>query len=306
MMKRIITGMALLLAMVLGVQAQDVKKSRLMVDYFLEADGVSDANSDKVRQAVLDALNKTKRFQLVDQEAKLSVNKELERRTTEEAMADEKARTEITSDAAYDYIMEGNVTACSVKEQVKDGKKMYSCVLNYSVTVTEVATTTTVATRAFEHSPSGLGGTLGKFLDLAESPDKAITSAVNLVENDIEKFVIEEFPLIGTIIPLDFETKKDKLVTCYIDLGSDHGVKEGDFFEISVPTYRAGRATYKSVGRLKVTEVVDGTMSMCKVTKGEKQALTAINAVVELADEAEQKKQALQVKSIVAPLLFGL
>ena len=45
---------------------------------------------------------------------------------------------------------------------------------------------------------------------------------------------------------------------------------------------------------------------MCKVTKGEKQALTAINAVVELADEAEQKKQALQVKSIVAPLRFGL
>ena len=73
-MKRIITGMALLLAMVLGAQAQDVKKSRLLVDYFLEADGVDDANSDKVRQAVLDALNKTKRFQLVDQEAKFSVD----------------------------------------------------------------------------------------------------------------------------------------------------------------------------------------------------------------------------------------
>lgn len=306
MMKNVVMGIAILCAVSLSAQAQsEVKKPRMMVDYFLEADGVDEANSDKVREAVLTALANTKRFELVDRSAKISVNQELERRTDESAMADEKARTEVTSDAAYDFILEGNVTACSIKEQVKDGKKMYSCVLNYSVTVTEVATTTTVATKSFDHSPSGVGGALGKFLDLSDSPDKAIASAVNLVKSDIEKLVIEEFPLKGTIIPMDFETKKDKLTACYIDLGSEHGVKEGDFFEISVPTYRAGRATYKTIGRLKVTEVVDGTMSMCKLTKGEKEAKTAIDAIVAL-DEAEQKKQALQVKSIVAPSLFGL
>lgn len=305
MMKKIMLGMAMLFAVSLSTQAQSqVKKPRLMVDYFLEADGVSEANSDKVREAVMSALANSQRFELVDRAAKISVNQELERRTDESAMADEKARTEVTSDAAYDYIMEGNITACSVKEEVKDGKKRYSCQLNYSVTVTAVATTTTVATKAFSHAPVALGGFVGKLLESSDTPDKAIASAISLVASDMDNFILENFPLTGTVIPLDFETKKDKLVTCYIDLGSDHGVKEGDFFEISVPTYRAGRTTYKSVGRLKVTEVVDGTMSMCKVTKGEKQALIAINAVVEL-DEAEQKKQALQVKSIVAPSILG-
>lgn len=77
-------------------------------------------------------------------------------------MSDEKSRTQTITAAGHDYILGGNVLACSVKSEQKDGKTMYSCVLNYSVTVTEVATSTTVASATFDHSPSGIGGTVGK------------------------------------------------------------------------------------------------------------------------------------------------
>ena len=301
MLKRIITIMALLCVAVIAVKAQEVKKPRMYVEYFTEADGVEEANSDKVRQAVMAALNKTKRFELVDQDAEYSMKKEEERRTDEKAMSDEKSRTQTITAAGHDYILGGNVLACSVKSEQKDGKTMYSCVLNYSVTVTEVATSTTVASATFDHSPSGIGGTVGKLLDLSDSKDKAIASAVNMIASDIENFLIKEFPLESTIVPMDYEVRKDKLVKCYINLGSDHGVKKGDYFSVLAPSVRAGRTTYSEIGKMKVEEVVDGTMSQCKVVQGDKKIFTAMEAFQAL-DEAAQKQQPLKVKATIAPL----
>ena len=301
MLKRIITIMALLCVAVIAVKAQEVKKPRMYVEYFTEADGVEEANSDKVRQAVMAALNKTKRFELVDQDAEYSMKKEEERRTDEKAMSDEKSRTQTITAAGHDYILGGNVLACSVKSEQKDGKTMYSCVLNYSVTVTEVATSTTVASATFDHSPSGIGGTVGKLLDVSDSKDKAIASAVNMIASDIENFLIKEFPLESTIVPMDYEVKKDKLVKCYINLGSDHGVKKGDYFSVLAPSVRAGRTTYSEIGKMKVEEVVDGTMSQCKVVQGDKKIFTAMEAFQAL-DEAAQKQQPLKVKATIAPL----
>ena len=301
MLKRIITIMALLCVAVIAVKAQEVKKPRMYVEYFTEADGVEEANSDKVRQAVMAALNKTKRFELVDQDAEYSMKKEEARRTDEKAMSDEKSRTQTITAAGHDYILGGNVLACSVKSEQKDGKTMYSCVLNYSVTVTEVATSTTVASATFDHSPSGIGGTVGKLLDLSDSKDKAIASAVNMIASDIENFLIKEFPLESTIVPMDYEVKKDKLVKCYINLGSDHGVKKGDYFSVLAPSVRAGRTTYSEIGKMKVEEVVDGTMSQCKVVQGDKKIFTAMEAFQAL-DEAAQKQQPLKVKATIAPL----
>ena len=301
MLKRIITIMALLCVAVIAVKAQEVKKPRMYVEYFTEADGVEEANSDKVRQAVMAALNKTKRFELVDQDAEYSMKKEEERRADEKARSDEKSRTQTITAAGHDYILGGNVLACSVKSEQKDGKTMYSCVLNYSVTVTEVATSTTVASATFDHSPSGIGGTVGKLLDLSDSKDKAIASAVNMIASDIENFLIKEFPLESTIVPMDYEVKKDKLVKCYINLGSDHGVKKGDYFSVLAPSVRAGRTTYSEIGKMKVEEVVDGTMSQCKVVQGDKKIFTAMEAFQAL-DEAAQKQQPLKVKATIAPL----
>lgn len=248
-------------------------------------------------------LPSTKRNDLnwVDQDAEYSMKKEEERRTDEKAMSDEKSRTQTITAAGHDYILGGNVLACSVKSEQKDGKTMYSCVLNYSVTVTEVATSTTVASATFDHSPSGIGGTVGKLLDLSDSKDKAIASAVNMIASDIENFLIKEFPLESTIVPMDYEVKKDKLVKCYINLGSDHGVKKGDYFSVLAPSVRAGRTTYSEIGKMKVEEVVDGTMSQCKVVQGDKKIFTAMEAFQAL-DEAAQKQQPLKVKATIAPL----
>ncbi len=299
MLKRIITVAMLLCAVVVTVDAQDAPqgKKRMFVEWFFGGDHVPDDIVDMVRDKALSGLNDTKRFNLVDAASEQSMNKEKEHRSAEQAMADAKTRNEMISAAGHDYIFSGNVSKYIVSEKKdSEGNKGYVCSIIYTYSVTEVATSTTVATKTFERGGSGL------LTSCYPTVDKARESALSLVDNDIESFLITEFPLEGVLLPMDYEVKKDKLLTCYVELGSDVGVKVGDFFTVYVPTVRAGRSSYNEVAQIKVTEVIDGTLSFCKVTKGAKEALVALNAFLDL-DEATRTKQPIKIKSCVAPLI---
>ena len=301
MLKKVLFVAIAMFALAANLCAQ---KSRMYVKEFTKVEGVSDDDFQKVRAAVISALNESQRFELLDATTLSSIAEEEARRQSESAIHDETARTEMLQTKANNYILDGVVTACTVKSNAKDGKTAFTCVLTYSVTVTDVANNATVATKKFDHSPTGLGGTLGKILDESTSEEGAKTSAVNSIKSDIVNFLIEEFPLVGSIYGEDFATnkKKDKLTHCYIDLGSDVGVKIGDYFLIYEEVTKVGRTIKNEIGRLKVIEVEDD-IANCKVTKGEKEVMKAMGRYLEnkVADEANAKP--LKFKSTEAPLL---
>lgn len=277
------------------------QKSRMYVKEFTKAEGVSDDDFNKVRAAVISALNQTQRFELLDAATLSSIAEEEERRQSEAAMNDETARSEQKVIKANNYILDGTVTACTVKSNSKDGKNAFTCVLTYSVTVTDYANNTTVASKKFDHSPTGLGGALGKFLDESTSAEGAKTNAINSIKTDIENFLIEEFPLRGEIYAEDFVTKKDKVTHCYINLGSNVGVKNGDWFAIYEVQTKVGKTIEKEIGRLKVTEA-DEEISNCKVTKGEKEVKKALDRYFQNI-ESDPDTKLLKIKSIPEPLL---
>ncbi len=276
-----IATLMLLGVVTLTTSAQEqktAKKPRVLVENFTTANHVNEDISNMVRQEVIDGLNKTQRFEIVDETKKGT------------------GGVSTDADASQDYIIKGDVLLCSVTEKVKDGKRQYYCDMSYSVTVIETATSSTVATKKFEHSGGGL------LTSASETADKARTSSLTLIDSDMKDFLINEFPLEGTLLTMDYEVKKDKITTCYIEIGSDVGVKEKDYFVIMVPKVRAGRSTYSEVGKLRVTEVVDGTLSFCKITSKGKEVLEALNAYMSL-DEETRAKQPIKVKSTEAPLL---
>ena len=297
----------LIAAWAIGINAQESKKDRLFIDWFTETENVSEDDSDKVRAAVISALNASERFELLDVASMSSIEREAYRRGSAEAMNDETARTEAIAVKANKYILDGEVTACSVKSNAKDGKSSFTCVLTYSITITDVANNTTVATKKFDHQPTGLGGFAGKLLDESTSAEGAKTSAINMVSSDIESFLIEEFPLTGTIFGEDFVVKKEKLTQCYIDLGSAIGVKIGDYFSIYEVQTKVGKTIDKEIGKIKVIEV-DEEIANCKVTKGEKEVKKAMDRYLQNLQaeqdipEEERKTKPLKVKSAPAPL----
>lgn len=295
MYKRII-----FIALALFAMTAYAQKPRMYVKEFTKANGVSQDDYSKVRAAVISALNLTERFELLDAATISSIAEEEERRQSESAIHDETARNEVKVTKANNYILDGTVTACTVKSNSKDGKIAYTCVLTYSITVTDYANNTTVASKKFDHSPTGLGGALGKLLDESSSAEGAKTSAINSIKTDIENFLIEEFPLRGEIYAEDFVTKKDKVVECYINLGTNVGVKDGDWFAIYEVQTKVGKTIEKEIGRLKVTEA-DEEISNCKVTKGEKEVKKALDRYFENV-ENDPDTQLLKIKSIPEPL----
>lgn len=284
-MKKFLLSAAIIFAACMSLNAQDVKKPRLLVRYFFSSETVSADHAELVRKAVVDALNKSTRFELVDADTKSVAQIEGEDRKDESAMADEKSRQGMISSTANDLIISGDVFSCSVKEEVLESSVYYSCSLIYSVTVTDPATTTTVASKKFEHTPN----MLNDLTNTAATPDEAISDAIKKIADDIKRFLSEDMPLEGTIFPMDYEVKKDKLVACYIDLGSGLGVKKGDLFTILQPQSRLGKVIYQEIGTLEVDNVVDATVSLCKVTKGEKELKVAMDSFIQLSEEQQQK-----------------
>lgn len=301
MSKRFLFTALVLFAIIANINSTYAQKPRMYVKEFTKANAVSGDDYNKVRAAVISALNLTERFELLDAATISSIAEEEERRQSESAMHDETARNEQKVTKANNYILDGTVTACTVKSNSKDGKTAFTCVLTYSLTVTDYASNTTVASKKFDHSPTGLGGALGKFLDESTSAEGAKTSAINSIKTDIENFLIEEFPLRGEIYAEDFVTKKDKVTHCYINLGSNVGVKNGDWFAIYEVQTKVGKTIEKEIGRLKVTEA-DEDISNCKVTKGEKEVKKALDRYFENIENDPDTKL-LRIKSIPEPLL---
>lgn len=298
MLKKFLTISVFALAICAMVQAQE--KERLYVKAFTKGASVSAENCEKIRAAVFSAVNASERFNLLDAFAESSI--EEERKLRENAMNDANARQAVEKVKANDYIMDGDVSALEVKSEVKDGKTVYTCSFNYSVTITDFVNNTTVATKNFSHSSSSLGGFLGALTNY-DSPEKAINGSISTIETEIKNFIIEEFPLWGTVIGEDFEVKKDKLVQCYIDLGTNAGITKGQMFVVYEVQKKAGKEIKKEIGRLKAAEV-DEEIALCKVSNGDKEIKAAMDRYLENKAVDENAKP-LVVKSDVKRGLGG-
>ncbi len=288
MLKKILMFTALF-AVCAMTQAQ---KQRINVKSFTGSESVSAENVEKVRAAVISAVNASGRFALLDDAAWAAIEEEIARGSSEEAINDPEARKRLIAIKANNYLMTGNIASLEIKEEAKDGKKFYTAALNYSVSVTDIVKNETVATESFSHGTSNLsvgGGAIEKLsssLLSNDTPEKAINEVLTTIESDIKKFFEEKFPLMATIYGEDFEIKKDKLVQCYISLGSSAGVFNGQMFDIYEIKMKVGKETKTKIGSLKITQA-DEDIALGKVTDSAKEVKLAMDRYLEnkAADE---------------------
>lgn len=106
--------------------------------------------------------------------------------------------------------------------------------------------------------------------------DARARAIANTEKNKIKVFVEKNFPIVGEIIAIaSGDAKKAK--TVYINLGTDAGVKKGQEFKVFQLVDIAGEMSEKEIGTLKVTNVLSGGRSECKVDKGGDLVNTAVN-----------------------------
>lgn len=212
-----------------------------------------DEYAPSVREAIVKALSDVTRFRVIDGGFHLD-----ELAGNEEALYVDGTINSITGTS--------QVTPSTVKD--KPAEQAYKVLINVTLNLKDARTDEAVDSHIFSMTDSDISW--------MTTADKALNDAIDRLASRISEYYNHCYPLHGSIVERG-EEKKDKQRTVYIDLGSGCRVGKGQQFNIYVLKSIAGREARQEIGRLKIEEVMGDELSLCKVTKGEKEVKTALD-----------------------------
>ena len=287
-MKRIVLNLFFLLFFVLFAHAQESKyrKPVIVVNYFNKSSEIKAGDCELARNAVLASLSKFPRLRVIDVETEASIDEETKRRLKESALADELARSGQMKQLGADYILEGFISKLEAqREKDSKGNITYDGKMAYTIKVVSTKDGTVVFSNNYTASDSSCKTE-------AEAKTNALKKATvtcDMIEN--------VFPLNGTLIELDYTEKKGKMKTCYVSLGSAHGVAEGTFLDVKSVVNKAGREVYEDIGVLKIEKILAEDLSECSVVSNGKELLAAIKQYIMKKTTDEKNAKPLLVNS---------
>ena len=212
-----------------------------------------DEYAPSVREAIVKALSDVTRFRVIDGEFQVD-----ELTSKEDALFVDGTINSITGSS--------QVTPSSVKD--RGAQQLFKVLINVTLNLKDARTNETVNSRIFSITDSDISW--------MTTVDKAVNDAIGRLASRISDYYNHLYPLHGSIVERG-EEKKDKQRTVYIDLGAGCKVIKGQQFNIYILKAIAGREGRQEIGRLKVEEVMGEDLSLCKVTKGEKEVKAALD-----------------------------
>lgn len=245
-MKKLFVMAAMLLS-VMGTMAQE-EKPAVLVQQFINKSTGKDAYANAVQQSVVSGLVGTNRLNVVDAG------------TMTDLPEVKNDLLVYLNDNRIGWLVEGmlNSVSSARKSTTISGKTSYYYEgnVNYTLTLINSETGVTAISETYTNSSTG------------DSETEAITAAANGAKSRMERFVQNNFKVEATIKALDEVDAKKGVKTCYINIGSDMGVENGQIFEVFGQIQVAGENVDRKIGEIKVVEVVSGTMSRCSTKSG--------------------------------------
>lgn len=173
------------------------------------------------------------------------------------------------------------------EEKNKEGEKVkktrtdvyYRALLSVTLHVKDAMTDAVIASPSFSISESDMSW--------VNSPQKAVDNAVARLSKLVTKFFDGMYPLTCQIIERG-GIKNDKQKQVYIDLGSAHGLHEGQTFAIYTKRMIGGKEARNQVARLRVKKIEGDEVSFCKVLSGGKDLKIALDEGLELIVETDK------------------
>ena len=245
-MKKLFVMAAMLLSVV-GAIAQDAKQT-VLVEQFVNKSSAKDVEANALQQAIVSGLVSTGRLNVVDAG------------TMVDLPTVKNDRLIYLGDNGIGWMVEGilNTVSTAKKSMNISGKTSYYYEGNINYTLTLINTETGLTTISETYTDSSTG----------DSETEAITAAINDAKKRMNRFVQNHFKVEATIKALDEVDAKKGVKTCYISIGSDMGVENGQIFEVFAQIQIAGENVDRKIGEIKVVEVVSGTMSRCSTKSG--------------------------------------
>lgn len=248
-------------------------KPTVFIEKFTASQNTSYTTS--VRNAVVSAIAKVGRVEILDAEAEAVAANEEVRRTSDNISAGDgdMVRLGAVVKLGAQFYVKGNIDAITVNKSSsqKDGKTTYKTEAEILLTMKLVnpSTGSVIKSTQVKHSKS-----------VSENNESAAIAGA--IENinilfEIEDVVNEFFPIHGQILEIN-ESKKDEAKSVYINAGSLHGVSNKLKFEVFKVKTVAGREAKTKIGELRVDEIQGEDLTLCKVKNGGKEILAEFKA----------------------------
>lgn len=282
----------------LQAYGSDYRKPVVLVNSFEYYSPVYRDDAVTYKSRFMAALSGSSRYRVIDIKEEESLSNEMKRRLQENAIDDELVRNEEMIQLGANYIMNVVLSKLAFEQKKRETKKKqkdgsYTTQIKYyyiasfivNVKLISCQTGTVIYSQSFRELSSG---------DTQQEARNNVFDSKVSIPCELAETIA---PLSGIVIDQDYVVEKDKMKSCYIDLGGLHGIQEGDYFDIKEPKYVAGRVVYKKVGSLKVTSVLADDISECKVHKDGKDVLKAMKECLRLKTIEPEKAQPLVIES---------
>lgn len=109
-----------------------------------------------------------------------------------------------------------------------------------------------------------------------ENRQKCVESTAQISNQDCRRLV-DNGIVISVPVKVIQDAKKDKVQTVVIAGGTNIGICPGLYFNVQMESDIAGSKIYKTVGTAKVKEVLSGELTLCEITKGNKEIMKLLD-----------------------------
>jgi TolB-like protein len=226
-----------------------------------------DVNS--IQETVTNSFVKTKRFNIVDRSKMDALRAEKNLQKTEEFIDGKVIQQGVSLGA--NYLISGHVISAQAERMVSsEGVISYRAQLSISLKIIDVATGQVSHSETIQ--PKG-GSMLGGMLGTGPStPQAAISKAIQGIQDKIDDFVSENFPVNFPIVEIQEKDSKGAATKVMIAGGSSFGLKKGDRLKVVevllVDVAGKKLERKKEIGEIKISKVEDENFSICSVGEG--------------------------------------
>lgn len=267
-------------------QETEYRKPVILVNTFKNSSEISKSLAETFRSSWVASASRKERIHVIDITTESSLSEETKRRLREETLSDELARSGEMTQLGANYILDGtlfSVVVTESKTKKKDGTYDYSYTAKLTYSLKLISTE---------------DGTIAYSTSLTTSSTKGTK---NEAYNDVFsngyigcELLNEVAPLSGKVIDTDYTIKKDKMRTCYVNIGAKQGIEKGDYLTVNNVKYIGGEAVPNRIGTLKVVNVYEN-LSECKVDTDGERLLSAMKEYLKMKTVAPESAAELKV-----------
>lgn len=251
-------------------QQQTTTRPNVLIDYFWRPTNVDFNIAEQLRNYVIEGITTTKRVELIDVDSQDALKIEQARRQEGVDSEGDLERLKVMSQVGADYILQGRITSLAVEKR-KIGKTLYTAVLNYTLKIIDPNDGKLVHSQTFKYGDEFLN------LEASNTAEAAVVKACRSAVKDIRQFIETSFPIMGTILEVDEQTKSE-VRSIYISVGEKAGVNKKDRFSLNIKREVAGRSSLKEIGECEIKAVEGTDISLAVVKKGGKELKHALEA----------------------------